>query len=106
MQRYAMRELAFKLVYEIEVQKESEEDQLDIFIENNDILDEKVIDYLKGDMNKDVNISITDVIKLLRVYLELDNEEADTITIGDMNNSENITITDVIILLRQYLELE
>ena len=57
-------------------------------------------------MNKDGNISITDVIKLLRVYLELDNEEADTITIGDMNNSENITITDVIILLRQYLELE
>ena len=47
MQRSAMRELAFKLVYEIEVQKESEEDQLDIFIENNDILDEKVIDYLK-----------------------------------------------------------
>lgn len=47
MQRSAMRELAFKLVYEIEVQKESEEDQIDIFIENNDILDEKVIDYLK-----------------------------------------------------------
>ena len=47
MQRSEMRELAFKLVYEIEVQKESEEDQLDIFIENNDILDEKVIDYLK-----------------------------------------------------------
>ncbi len=47
MQRSAMRELAFKLVYEIEVQKESEEDQLDIFIENNDILDENVVDYLK-----------------------------------------------------------
>ena len=47
MQRSAMRELAFKLVSEIELQKESEEDQLDIFIENNDILDEKVIDYLK-----------------------------------------------------------
>lgn len=47
MQRSAMRELAFKLVYEIEVQKESEEDQLDIFIENNNIVDEKVIDYLK-----------------------------------------------------------
>ena len=47
MQRSAMRELAFKLVYEIEVQKESEEDQLDIFIEKNDINNEKVIDYLK-----------------------------------------------------------
>lgn len=63
-------------------------------------------DYLKGDMNKDGNISITDVIKLLRIYLELDNKEEDTITIGDMNNSGDITITDVIILLRKYLELE
>ena len=57
-------------------------------------------------MNKDGNISITDVIKLLRIYLELDNKEEDTITIGDMNNSGDITITDVIILLRKYLELE
>ena len=47
MQRSAMRELAFKLVYEIEVQKESEEEQLEIFIENNDIMDEKVVEYLK-----------------------------------------------------------
>ena len=45
MQRSAMRELAFKLVYEIEVQKESEEEQLEIFIENNDIMDEKVVEY-------------------------------------------------------------
>lgn len=47
MQRSAMRELAFKLVYEIEVQKESEEEQFEIFIENNDITKEAVIDYLK-----------------------------------------------------------
>ncbi len=47
MQRSAMRELAFKLVYEIEVQKESTEDQLEIFIENNEIKDKNVIEYLK-----------------------------------------------------------
>ncbi len=47
MQRSAMRELAFKLVYEIEIQKESQEDQFEIFIENNEITDEKVIKYLK-----------------------------------------------------------
>ena len=41
MQRSAMRELAFKLVYEIEIQKDSEEDQFEIFIENNEITDEK-----------------------------------------------------------------
>lgn len=47
MQRSAMRELAFKLVYEIEVQKEAEEDQLEIFIENNEITDKNVVQYLK-----------------------------------------------------------
>ncbi len=51
MQRSAMRELAFKLVYEIEIQKDSEEDQFEIFIENNEITDEKVIEYLKDIKN-------------------------------------------------------
>ena len=47
MQRSAMRELAFKLVYEIEVQKQLAEEQLEIFIENNELTDKNVIDYLK-----------------------------------------------------------
>ncbi len=51
MQRSAMRELAFKLVYEIEVQKEAAEDQLEIFIENNEITDKNVIQYLKDIKN-------------------------------------------------------
>ena len=51
MQRSAMRELAFKLVYEIEVQKESEEEQLQIFLENNDIVDTNVVEYLKDIKN-------------------------------------------------------
>ncbi len=42
MQRTAMRELAFKLVYEIEVQKENNEEHIQIFLENNEITDEKV----------------------------------------------------------------
>ena len=33
MQRSQMRELAFKLIYEIEVQKNREEDGFDIFVE-------------------------------------------------------------------------
>lgn len=49
MQRTAMRELAFKLVYEMEVQKD--ENQIDIFLENNEITDEKVIEYLKDIQN-------------------------------------------------------
>lgn len=51
MQRTAMRELAFKLVYEIEVQKENGEDQIQIFLENNEITDEKVVNYLKDVVN-------------------------------------------------------
>lgn len=51
MQRSAMRELAFKLVYEIEVQKQVAEEQLDIFITNNEITDKNVIEYLKDVKN-------------------------------------------------------
>ena len=47
MQRSAMRELAFKLVYGIEVQKETDEDCLELFFEANNIFKEEVQDYLK-----------------------------------------------------------
>ncbi len=48
MQRSAMRELAFQLMYAMEMQKELENsEQVDIFVENNDITDEKAIQYLK-----------------------------------------------------------
>ena len=48
MNRTAMRELAFKLVYEIEVQKEESEESINIFLENNEITDEDVENYLKN----------------------------------------------------------
>ena len=51
MNRSEMRELAFKLVYETEVQKEISEEHLNVFIENNEIKDEKVIDYLSQILN-------------------------------------------------------
>ena len=69
MQRSAMRELAFKLIYEIEVQKETELEQFEIFIENNEITDEKVIEYLKDikdgiEANKDeINTLISNNLK-------------------------------------------
>ncbi len=48
MQRSAMRELAFKLIYGLEMQKSQEDlEQVAIFIENNEVTDEKVITYLK-----------------------------------------------------------
>ena len=69
MQRSAMRELAFKLVYEIEVQKESEEEQLEIFIENNDIMDEKVVAYLK-DIKKGIKENEDEINRLITSNLK------------------------------------
>lgn len=46
MQRSAMRELAFKLIYGIEIQKEYDEDYLELFIDNNEINEDEVKNYL------------------------------------------------------------
>ena len=64
MQRSAMRELAFKLVYEIEVQKESEEEQFEIFVENNEITKDVVIDYLK-DIKDGIKANIDEINSLI-----------------------------------------
>ncbi len=69
MQRSAMRELAFKLIYEIEIQKESEEGQFDIFVENNEITNNQVIEYLKdirdgiSKNSEEINSLITNNLK-------------------------------------------
>ena len=46
MQRSAMRELAFQLIYGIEIQKESSEDVLELFFENNNVFEKEVKEYL------------------------------------------------------------
>jgi len=46
MQRSSMRELAFKMLYGLEVQNENTEEQINLFIEENDIHDEKAKEYL------------------------------------------------------------
>lgn len=49
MQRSAMRELAFKMVYGLEMQKEEGNfEQVDIFVETNEIKDKRTIEYLKN----------------------------------------------------------
>ncbi len=47
MQRSLMRELAFKLIYETEMQKQLDSNQLEIFFENNEIEEEDVKFYLR-----------------------------------------------------------
>lgn len=69
MQRSAMRELAFKLVYEIEVQKENEEEQFEIFIENNEITDKNVIEYLR-DIKEGINQNSEEINRLITTNLK------------------------------------
>lgn len=69
MQRSAMRELAFKLVYEIEVQKENEEEQFEIFVENNEIQDNNVIDYLR-DIKNGIRTKSEEINRLITANLK------------------------------------
>ena len=64
MNRSAIRELAFQLIYSLEIQKiESIEDQTLLFIESNEITDKNAIEYIKDtiigiDKNKDEIVSL------------------------------------------------
>ena len=52
MNRSASREKAFKLIYSLEVQREEIiEEQIDLFIEGEDIKDENTIEYIKSIVN-------------------------------------------------------
>lgn len=69
MQRSAMRELAFKFIYEIEMQKENSVEQLEIFLENNEIIDEKVINYLK-DIRQGIEENQAEIERLIENNLK------------------------------------
>ncbi len=64
MNRTEIRELAFKLLYSTQIQHESSEEQIDLFIESNEIEDEKAKTYIK-DIVKGINENeekITEII--------------------------------------------
>ena len=51
MNRSKGREQAFKLLYSTEIQHESNEEQVELFLENNDIQDENSRAYIKDIIN-------------------------------------------------------
>jgi beta-N-acetylglucosaminidase len=59
-----------------------------------------------GDMNQDGRISITDLVILHRILLELDPQTPLLVSIGDMNQDTRLSITDLVILHRMLLGLE
>lgn len=46
MNRSTMRELAFKMIYGMEIQKELNKEQVELYIEDNEITDSNAIEYL------------------------------------------------------------
>lgn len=69
MQRSVMRELAFKLMYGLEVQKDNTEDQVKLFIENNNVENEIAKDYLM-DIAKGILENNDEIEKLITENLK------------------------------------
>lgn len=71
MQRSLMRELAFKLIYETEMQKQLDPNQLEIFFENNEIEEDDVKIYLRD----------------IRVGVETKKEEIENLISKNLKNN-------------------
>ena len=78
MKRSEIRELAFKLIYSLEIQKEVDlDEQVELYIQNNDINEENAINYIKDciyginknqeDINKTIENSLTTEWKIDRI---------------------------------------
>lgn len=64
MNRSAIREKTFQLLYEIEIQKDITEEHIELFIENNEIIDEEAKNYLKDIVNG-IEINQEKIIELI-----------------------------------------
>jgi hypothetical protein len=60
------------------------------------------ISKIKGDLNNDKSIDISDVILCLRMAIEIDSPD---LNLADMNNDGSIDILDVILVLRKAIGL-
>ena len=78
MKRSEMRELAFKLIYSLEIQTEVDlEEQIELYAQNNEIKNKEAIDYISDciygikeheiDINKTIENSLTEDWKIERI---------------------------------------
>ena len=78
MRRTEIRELAFKLIYSLEIQKiDNLEEQIELYLESNEVTDKKAIEYIKDcivgieknkeDINKTIQDSLTEEWKIERI---------------------------------------
>lgn len=71
MNRSAMRELAFKAMYGMEVQKEHTNEQLDLFLEDNEINESDAIEYIKLVFNG-IETNKEEILKMISDNLKRD----------------------------------
>ena len=72
MNRSAMREQAFKLIYSLEIQKSKNiEEQIETYIESNEIIDKNAIEYIK-DMILGIEQNINNIINKIEKNLKSD----------------------------------
>lgn len=72
MNRSAIRELTFRLIYSMEIQKETNiEEQVDLYIESNNIDDENVKEYIK-DVIFGINSNVEEITELIEKHLKSD----------------------------------
>ena len=70
MNRSQTRELAFKLLYQIEIQKEINDEDMQLFFENNNIISEEAKKYIKDIVNGTSKNS-EEILELIRNNLAL-----------------------------------
>ncbi len=51
MKRSEAREMLFKALYEVEIQKDVTDEHMSLFLENNEVTDEDMIEYVKKSVN-------------------------------------------------------
>lgn len=71
MNRSEARELAFKLLYSLEIQKDTSDEQIEVFLESNEIVDATAIDYIK-DVVKGINNENNEIISTITNNLKSD----------------------------------
>lgn len=73
MNRSRARELAFKLLYQIEIQKEVNEEDIELFFENNEVNSKEAKEYI-NDMVNGININSKEILEQISKNLKEDWE--------------------------------
>ena len=71
MKRSAAREEAFKLLYSLEIQKENLEEQLEMYFENEEIIEQEIKDYISS-VVKGIENNISDIQNKISENLKKD----------------------------------